>query len=84
MTWFESVRKATLPGIWSQGVKIARSAGSIIEEKRTDSEVTLRVKKSGDGIAPTVTLYLSDEEWTCDCGGTVDPCAHIAGDDRRR
>ncbi|HEX7600506.1 MAG TPA: DEAD/DEAH box helicase, partial [Polyangiaceae bacterium] len=27
---------------------------------------------------PTVTLYLEDDEWSCDCGGKVDPCAHVA------
>jgi superfamily II DNA or RNA helicase len=78
VTWFDTVRQQTLPGIWSQGVKIARTPGSVIEEARTVSEVTVRVRKPGDGIAPTVTLYLKDEEWTCDCGGQVDPCAHIA------
>ena len=77
MSWFDTLRKASLPGIWSQGVKIARTAGNVVEESKTDSEITLRVRRPGDGIVPTVTLYLQDEEWTCDCGGTVDPCAHV-------
>jgi superfamily II DNA or RNA helicase len=25
-----------------------------------------------------VTLYPADGEWSCDCGGKVDPCAHVA------
>jgi hypothetical protein len=78
MSWFESLRKSCLPGIWSQGVKIARTEGRVVEEKRSDSEITLRVRSPGDSIAPTVTLYLLDEEWTCDCAAPVDPCAHIA------
>ncbi len=78
MSWFDSVRKAALPGIWSQGVRIARTAGNVVTEKRTESEITVRVRPLGDGVVPTVTLYLDEEEWSCDCGGTVDPCAHIA------
>jgi len=78
VSWFESLRKVCLPGIWSQGVRIARTAGNVVTEKRTQSEITLRVRNLGDGVVPTVTLYLEDEEWTCDCGAAVDPCAHIA------
>ena len=78
VSWFESLRKGCLPGIWSQGVRIARTPGNVVTEKRSRSEITLRVRNLGDGVVPTVTLYLEDEEWTCDCGGTVDPCAHIA------
>ena len=77
VSWFDSLRKASLPGIWSQGVRIARTAGNVVTERRSESEVTLRVRSLGDGVVPTVTLYLEDEEWSCDCGGTVDPCAHI-------
>ncbi len=29
-------------------------------------------------VAPTVTLYPADSEWSCDCDGKVDPCAHVA------
>jgi superfamily II DNA or RNA helicase len=78
VSWFDSVRKETLPGIWSHGVRIARTPGNVVIENRTDSEITLRVRPLGDGIVPTVTLYLDEEEWTCDCGAPVDPCAHIA------
>jgi superfamily II DNA or RNA helicase len=78
VSWFESLRKVCLPGIWSQGVRIARTPGNVVTEKRSQSEITLRVRNPGSGVVPTVTLYLQDEEWTCDCGGTVDPCAHIA------
>ena len=33
---------------------------------------------NGFAIAPTVTLFEEDSEWSCDCGGKVDPCAHVA------
>ncbi len=78
VSWFEALRKNCLPGIWSQGVRIARTPGNVVTEKRSKSEITLRVRNPGSGVVPTVTLYLQDEEWTCDCGGAVDPCAHIA------
>ena len=78
----EAVRKACLPAIWSQGVKLARD-GAVTRTSATAAEVTLRVRAAGHAIAPTVTLYLGNEaddpEWSCDCGGKVDPCAHVAG-----
>jgi superfamily II DNA or RNA helicase len=42
------------------------------------TEATLRVRAPGYIIAPTVTLYPEDGEWSCDCGSKVDPCAHVA------
>src|ERR1700690_2590868 len=78
VSWFESLRKVCLPGIWSQGVRIAPTPVNVVTEKRSQSEITLRVRNLGAGVVPTVTLYFEDEEWTCDCGATVDPCAHIA------
>jgi superfamily II DNA or RNA helicase len=72
----EVVRKAALPAIWSQGVKLAREgAVAVLEEKA--GETTLRVRAPLP-VAPTVTLYTDDEEWSCDCTSKVDPCAHVA------
>jgi superfamily II DNA or RNA helicase len=31
----------------------------------------------GRAVAPTVTLYLEDEEWGCDCDSKTDPCTHV-------
>jgi superfamily II DNA or RNA helicase len=73
----EAVRKATLPAIWSQGVKLVRE-NAVTLEARGDSEVVLRVRAPGLVVAPTVTLYPEEGEWSCDCGGKVDPCAHVA------
>ena len=75
--FLDVLRKATLPGIWSQGVKLARE-GAVVRTAKADGELTLRVTAPGHAIAPTVTLYLEDDEWSCDCGGKVDPCAHVA------
>lgn len=77
MSWFDTLRKAAASGIWSQGVRLARVAGNVVLEKQSESEFTLRVKSVGDGVPPTITLYLDEEEWTCDCGSPVDPCAHV-------
>ena len=75
----ETVRQATLPGIWSQGVKLVRDgAVTRVPSPASASEVVLRVRAPGHAIAPTVTLYPQDGEWTCDCAGKVDPCPHVA------
>ncbi len=40
--------------------------------------ITVRVRTTAQGVAPTVTLYPADKEWACDCEGAVDPCPHVA------
>jgi superfamily II DNA or RNA helicase len=72
-----AVRKACLPAIWSQGVKLAReNAVSKVSEGK--GEIVVRVRAGALPVPPTVTLYLDEEEWSCDCGGKVDPCPHVA------
>jgi superfamily II DNA or RNA helicase len=73
---FELVRQSSLPAIWSQGVKLARQNAVTREPKNGDGD-NFRVKAPGHVIAPTVTLYPDHQEWTCDCGGKLDPCAHV-------
>ena len=72
----DTIRKASLPGIWSQGVKLARE-GAVSSVSRTSSELVLRVRAPGHAIALTVTIYVEGPEWTCDCEGKTDPCAHV-------
>jgi superfamily II DNA or RNA helicase len=72
----EAVRKASLSATWSQGVKLARE-NAVARASSGKGEMTLRVRAPGHAIAPTVTLYLEDSEWSCDCAGRVDPCAHV-------
>jgi superfamily II DNA or RNA helicase len=78
-TLLEAVRKACLPGVWSQGVKLARD-GAVTAGVASASadELTFRVRATGHAIALTVTLYVQGPEWTCDCEGKTDPCAHVA------
>jgi superfamily II DNA or RNA helicase len=72
----EAVRKEARPGIWSQGVNLAR-AGAVALQARTASEIELRVRAPGRSVALTVVLYPGDEAWECDCPGRVDPCEHV-------
>ena len=74
---FNAVRRQCLPGLWSKGVAAARE-GRVVVEREDDDELTLRVKTAGRAVAPTVTLYPTDEEWSCDCGSRQDPCEHVA------
>jgi superfamily II DNA or RNA helicase len=74
---FRAVREACPPGLWSQGINLARG-GAVVIAARSPSEVTCRVRAVGLAVAPTVVLYIDDAEWSCDCGGKVDPCAHVA------
>ena len=72
---FDAMRQASLPAVWSQGVKLAR-ADAVSNAARSASAITLRVRARGHAIAPTVTLYPEEGEWSCDCGGVADPCMH--------
>src|SRR4051812_21044808 len=76
-TLLETVRKACLPGLWSQGVKLARESAPLVEST-SETEIVVRVRAPGHAVAPTVVLYPNDGEWACDCDGKVDPCAHVA------
>src|SRR6202041_1825407 len=69
--------KACLPGIWSQGVKLARD-GAVTSTRATADDLTFRVRAPGHAIAFTVTIYVEGPEWTCDCDGKIDPCSHVA------
>ena len=73
---FDAIRKASLPGIWSQGVKLARD-GAVSSSAAKADELTFRVRATGNAVALTVTLYVDGPEWTCDCDGKTDPCAHV-------
>ena len=72
-----AVRNACPVGLWSQGVRLARE-GAVSSITRKGSELEARVREKGRAVSPTVLLYVDDEEWDCDCGGKVSPCAHVA------
>ena len=72
----DAVRAASLPGLWSNGVKLARD-GAVTFSASDPSEIVARVRTSGRAVALTVTLYVETEEWSCDCDGQRDPCEHV-------
>ena len=72
-----TIQKACRPGLWTQAVNLVRT-DSVEFESRTADEIVARVKAPGQTWAATPVLYPSEGEWTCNCAGTVDPCAHVA------
>lgn len=75
VTLLEAVRAEAKPGIWSNGVKLAR-AGAVVQESTDGKEVVLRVKASGRPVPWTVVLYPKDGAWECNCPASIDPCEH--------
>jgi superfamily II DNA or RNA helicase len=71
----EAVRAEAKPGVWSNGVKLAR-AGAVVQESTDGAEVVLRVKAGGRPVPWTVVLYPKDGAWECNCPAPVDPCEH--------
>ena len=72
-----AIRKACVPNTWSRGVELARS-GAVVLVAREPREVELRVTTKGGMIAPVVTLFLDEDEWSCECSSPEDACAHAA------
>jgi uncharacterized Zn finger protein len=72
-----SVRRRCKPGLWSQGVTLAR-AGAVTIESRSAEEIVLRVRSPGRIVAPTAVLYPTENETECDCPARVSPCEHVA------
>ncbi|MCP3102368.1 DEAD/DEAH box helicase [Myxococcus sp. K15C18031901] len=72
----EAVRKAARPGIWTNGVNLAR-AGAVALQSKSGDELELRVRSAGRPVPFTVALYPADEAWECDCPSRVDPCEHV-------
>lgn len=56
---------------------MARQPGAISLEQRSAEKAELRVAAPAHPVPLSVTLYFGDVEWTCDCGGSIDPCAHV-------
>ncbi len=73
---FSTVREAARPGLWSKGVRLARDGRALVESSSAD-EIWLRVSEPARAIAASVGVYPEDEEWTCDCDSSQDPCQHV-------
>jgi superfamily II DNA or RNA helicase len=74
--FLEALKKDCLPAVFAQGVKLARE-GTVVAERQNEKEAVLRVRSARQATYATVTLYLGEIEWTCDCPGPADPCAHV-------
>ncbi|MCK5796905.1 MAG: SWIM zinc finger family protein, partial [Deltaproteobacteria bacterium] len=75
--FFATIRGECSATTWSRGVALAR-AGAVVGEREDEEEVVLKVAIPGKTASPTVSLFIEDEDWSCDCGGRVDPCEHVA------
>jgi hypothetical protein len=74
---FEAIREACSRVNWSRGVELTRS-GTLVGDQADDEHVVLRVTSAGAVVSRTVTLYLKDEDWSCDCPSHDDVCEHVA------
>ncbi len=74
---FAAVRKACPPAIWSRGVELVRQ-GAVIGERAQGRELDLRVSMQGGMVAPLVTLFPDDAEWSCECPSAAAACIHVA------
>jgi superfamily II DNA or RNA helicase len=74
---FETIRKAAATGVWSTGVRLARAPNGVAVTREGASECECRVSAPNHSVPLTVTIYFGDVEWSCDCMGAMDPCAHV-------
>jgi superfamily II DNA or RNA helicase len=74
---FDAVRERCGPANWSRGVELAR-AGSVLGERDAGDEVVLRVATRGGLISRSVTLFVADTDWECDCPARDGACEHAA------
>ncbi len=77
MSYLAFLLRSALLGVRSQGQRLAQIRGAVSLEASSETEASLRVRATGLEAAAEVTLYFESEEWTCDCGGKMDPCNHI-------
>ena len=77
LNFFDLIQKASLPGIWSKGVALAR-ANSVILDSQSPEEVLLRVRGTDHPVSRKVSLWPEDEDWYCDCENPNKVCAHTA------
>ena len=56
---------------------MARQSGAVAIRKCNDTEAECRVAAPAHPVPLSVCIYFGDVEWTCDCMGSMDPCAHV-------
>ena len=72
-----SIRRKCSAAGWSKGVELSR-AGAVIGERLSDDEAELRVTVEGGKRSVLVSLYLEEEDWSCECDSRAAACEHVA------
>ena len=76
-SFFEAVRRACKPAVWSRGIELNR-ARAVSDERADADEVVIRVARPGGLISLAVTFFLDDGDWECECAGGERGCEHVA------
>src|SRR3989338_2801956 len=75
--FFQEIREAVSPRLWSKGVELARSGRiSRVNSKKLGGDVVLQVPDSAHLVTPKVTLWVEEMDWSCTCRSEDDPCCH--------
>ena len=74
----ETVRKASLPGIWSQGVKLAREGAVALAVDRDGRARRSACARRGTRSRPRSPCTSTDASGRATATGKVDPCTHVA------
>ena len=70
------VRGKATTATWGRGVQLARSA-SVLPDEVEEDEVILKVLTPGKPLANTVTFFLDEDDWHCDCTPNDIMCEHL-------
>lgn len=71
-----TIREAADKPTWSKGVSLAREVKLLKHSGSDEGEIHLSLAIPGQNVSPRVHLWPEDGDWTCDCGGSQDPCEH--------
>lgn len=72
----KDVRDGSKELTWARGVQLNRSA-TVLPDTIESDEVILKVLTPGKTIANTVTYFMDDTDWHCDCTPRDVSCEHL-------
>ncbi|MFZ9596470.1 MAG: DEAD/DEAH box helicase [Bdellovibrionia bacterium] len=75
--FFAHLHKLCPAGIWSKAVALVRTH-SVLPDSMSSQEKILRVQDPPRPMGRKVTLWISDEDWFCDCEAKTPVCVHVA------
>lgn len=76
-SFYASLQKSCLPGVWSKGISLARS-GSVRLDLDSAEELVFRIKVPERAVSYKVSFWPVEEDYFCDCEDRADPCHHVA------